>query len=269
MLAVLLGNKDVVLALTNLGANPKHRSYPYARTPLEEAIYKKNRGIIKILVLASTYIKQAYWTENKKSLIKSLAKMPDFSFEMNWECDSKIIPFVKKVAPSDTYKVYKRGSSIRIDLSLLGWSKLKSVRGNSSIIFNGLGGEEGKLLMVDHIKKTSVDILTEMNVLLLENKVDELLKHEQIKSEVRAENVVFKPVTTWKGDNAKAQVNGYDCTKCIAKGTFSLLFTRRNVLVEVEAKAFDSFEHYFEQVVHEPLWILEEKTGILHIVLSF
>ena len=261
MLAVLLGNKDAVLILTNHGAHPKHRSYPYARTPLEEAIHKKNRSMVKVLLLASIYAKQANWEDNKKPLIDFLVKVPDFSFEMSWECDSKIIPFVKKVAPSDTYKVYKRGSSIRIDLSLLGWSKLKSIRGNSSIIFNGSGLEEGRLMMIDHIKKASVDILGDMNSLELENKVDELIKHEQMNSEIKAENVVFKPATTWKGELVKTQVNGFDCVKCISKGTFSLLFTRRNILVDIEAKQFASFEQYFEHVVQEPLWILEDSEG--------
>lgn len=80
-----------------------------------------------------------------------MRKIPDFTFEMNWECDSKIIPFVKKFAPSDTYTIYKYGDSLRIDLSLLGWKKMKSIRGESSILFNGKGtNEEGRLLLIDH-----------------------------------------------------------------------------------------------------------------------
>jgi len=263
MLSVLLGNKDAALILTNHGANPKHRSYLYSRTPLEEAIFRKNRAMIKILLSASIYRKQEQWEENKLHLIEFLRKVPDFSFEMSWECDSKIIPFVKKVAPSDTYKVYKSGSSIRIDLSLLGWSKLKSVRGNSSIIFNGLGSGEGKLLMVDHIKKIAVDVLGDMSSLALENKVDELIKHEKMNSEVRAENVVFKPATNWKGDIAKSNINGYECTKSIAKGTFSVLFTKRNIQVEVDTSHFKTFDEYFEHIILQPLWILEDGSGIL------
>mmetsp|Transcript_27015 Transcript_27015/g.23913 ORF Transcript_27015/g.23913 Transcript_27015/m.23913 type:complete len:197 (-) Transcript_27015:1027-1617(-) len=38
MLATRLGNKDAVLILSNHGTDPKHRCYPYARTPLEDAI---------------------------------------------------------------------------------------------------------------------------------------------------------------------------------------------------------------------------------------
>ncbi len=213
--------------------------------------------------MASISVKQTHWEDNKEYLIDFLKTVPDFSFEMSWECDSKIIPFVKKVTPSDTYKVYKRGNSIRIDLSLLGWSKLKSIRGNSSIIFNG-NGAEGKLLMIDHIKKNSVDILADVNSLALENKVDELIKHEQMNSEVKAENVVFKPATNWRGENIKSNVNGYECDKCIAKGTFSLLFTKRNVLNEINPKDFEKFEHYMDCTLQQPLWILEDHTGTIY-----
>ena len=93
MLAVLLGNKDAVLILTNHGADPKHRSYPYARTPFEEAVQSKNRAIIKTLLLANNHIKQTFNGRIiRQALMDLLAKLPDFSFEMSWECDSKDYP---------------------------------------------------------------------------------------------------------------------------------------------------------------------------------
>ena len=181
MLAVLLGNKDAALILTNHGADPKHRAYPYARTPLEEAIESKKRGVVKVLLRANNIIKQSQWEENKYALMELLKKLPDFSFEMGWECDSKIIPFVKKVAPSDTYKIHKLGSMLRIDLSLLGWSKLQSIRGNSSIIFNGFGNEEGgRLMMINHDKGLSADLFEDACGLNLESKTEDLIKIYEI-----------------------------------------------------------------------------------------
>lgn len=53
MLATRIGNKDAVLILSNLGTDPKHRCYPYARTPLEDAVESKNRGLVKSLLIAS------------------------------------------------------------------------------------------------------------------------------------------------------------------------------------------------------------------------
>ena len=262
MLAVLLGNKDAALILTNHGADPKHRSYPFARTPLEESVKRKKRGIIKTLLRANMMIKQTHWENNKSALMDLLQNLPDFSFEMNWECDSKIIPFVKKVTPSDTYKIYKLGSSLRIDLSLLGWSKLQSIRGNSSIIFNGIGEEKGRLLLIDHEKGLSVDLFDDVCGLVLENKIDDLIKHEQMQSEIKTENLVFKPALNWRGDIVTHNIEGYPTTKYNAKGTFSVLLTKRNILVDFEFKTFPSFSEYFNSVTQEPLWIFQENKGI-------
>ena len=46
---------------------------------------------------------------------------------------------MKNVAPNDTFKIYKEGSKIRLDMTLLGFKKLKCVRGNMSVLFKGRG----------------------------------------------------------------------------------------------------------------------------------
>lgn len=70
---------------------------------------------------------------------------------MHFNCKSSFIPFVKNLAPSDTYKIYKQGSKIRLDMTLVGFKKLKSIRGNLSVIFKGRGQDnEGELFVIDH-----------------------------------------------------------------------------------------------------------------------
>ena len=49
------------------------------------------------------------------------------------------VPLVSKICPSDTYKVYKRGSFVRIDTTLLGFDQAECQRGNRSYVFKGEG----------------------------------------------------------------------------------------------------------------------------------
>lgn len=47
------------------------------------------------------------------------------------------VPLVSRMSPSDTYKVYKKGPSVRIDTTLLGFDHTRWQRGNRSYIFQG------------------------------------------------------------------------------------------------------------------------------------
>lgn len=67
---------------------------------------------------------------------------------MKWEFTSWV-PLLSRMCPSDTYKVYKSGSNVRIDTTLLGFDQSNWQRGRRSYIFKGQ--EELAVMMeVDH-----------------------------------------------------------------------------------------------------------------------
>jgi hypothetical protein len=71
---------------------------------------------------------------NKRKVLDRLKKIPDFYTEIHWECQSSWIPFLSKIAPSDTFQIWKIGSYIRLDFSLVGFSRLQNKRRRMSIL---------------------------------------------------------------------------------------------------------------------------------------
>lgn len=59
-------------------------------------------------------------------------------------CALLLVPLVSRMCPSDTYKVYKQGSNVRIDTTLLGFEQSSWQRGNKSYIFKA----ESKFLIL-------------------------------------------------------------------------------------------------------------------------
>ena len=75
------------------------------------------------------------WKKNRETIINQLFEIPDFYMELKWEFNSSLIPFLSKFTPKDTYKIWKYGSSLRLDFSLVGIEKLRGKRRNMSILF--------------------------------------------------------------------------------------------------------------------------------------
>ena len=67
--------------------------------------------------------------------------MRDFYMEISFHFESSFIPFVGKIAPSDTYKIWKRDGNLRADTSLAGFDGLKIQRADQSFLFLGDGDQ--------------------------------------------------------------------------------------------------------------------------------
>lgn len=138
-----------------------------------------------------------------------------------------IVPFISRFCPHDTYKIYKSGSKVRVDTTLIGADGMANwQRGNISFIFTG--SENGAVFMeVDHEAKT---IRRRTMKLITQNEIGEFL--EPTDNEVG--NRLTKPIRTTFVDTEKISferaksgiygfrsdrvenVNGYECKVYVA-----------------------------------------------------
>jgi hypothetical protein len=65
-----------------------------------------------------------------------LSKMPNFSIEMQYSIDSKYIPLVGKLAPSDRFFVVKYGHQVKWTNTFAGYEGFSILRRNIHTIYN-------------------------------------------------------------------------------------------------------------------------------------
>ncbi|XVE87772.1 hypothetical protein DITRI_Ditri19aG0014700 [Diplodiscus trichospermus] len=130
--------------------------------PLQEALCSQSSDIA--LVLLKLHHRSAWckWRRRLPRVIAVLRRMRDFYMEISFHFESSVIPFVGKIAPSDTYKIWKRDGSLRADTSLAGFDGLKMQRADQSFLFLGDGDHLhnipcGSLLVLNHDERKILD----------------------------------------------------------------------------------------------------------------
>ncbi|XP_025410106.1 ankyrin repeat domain-containing protein 13D isoform X1 [Sipha flava] len=135
MLAITLDDIQSTLLLITKGANVNVKN-DEGWTAMQEAIATGNPEMVQIVMEHRDYQRHSDRATCVSKLLKLLEESPDFYVEMKWEFISWV-PLVSRMCPSDTYKIFKQGSKVRIDTTLLGFDQGNWERGNLSYIFLG------------------------------------------------------------------------------------------------------------------------------------
>jgi hypothetical protein len=213
-------NDDYLKAVNFLflhGANGKLRDRT-GWSLLDEAISNQNTRLLAIVFDNLNLKKKAKWIHTKNQIIKKLKSVPDFNCELHWECESNWIRFLGKIAPNDTYHIWKIGSFLKLDFSLVGFSKLKSKRRRMSIIFRDSSEavdrfKESDMLLINHDKGTVVNPLEDMDLDEKLTVLTDIINSDAIQSELNITEQEWKECKGFFGGVATENINGYDCKK--------------------------------------------------------
>ncbi|XP_073985483.1 ankyrin repeat domain-containing protein 13D isoform X2 [Rhodnius prolixus] len=164
MLAVTLGHLEASKLLMEFGANVNTENKD-GWTVVQEAVATGDPDLVQTVLEWRDYQRYSSRVGGVPELLQKLKEAPDFYVEMKWEFTSWV-PLVSRMCPSDTYKVYKQGSKVRIDTTLLGFEHNKWHRGNTSFIFQGQD-DEATIMEVDH--ETQQVFIEQMRVLSAAN----------------------------------------------------------------------------------------------------
>uniref|UniRef100_A0A8C5H5N1 Ankyrin repeat domain-containing protein n=1 Tax=Gouania willdenowi TaxID=441366 RepID=A0A8C5H5N1_GOUWI len=149
-LSVSLGHLESTRVLLRHSADPTHCN-AHGWTILQEAVSTGDPELVQLVLQYRDFKRATERLAGIPELLSKLRQAQDFYVEMKWEFTSWV-PLVSKVCPSDVYRVWKSGSCLRVDTTLLGFEHMTWLKGRRSYIFKG--GDDGAVVMeVDHDKQ--------------------------------------------------------------------------------------------------------------------
>lgn len=106
---------------------------------LQEAVCTREETIAMIIARHYQPLAWAKWCRRLPRIVASAARIRDFYMEITFHFESSVIPFIGRIAPSDTYRIWKRGSNLRADMTLAGFDGFRIQRSDQTFLFLGEG----------------------------------------------------------------------------------------------------------------------------------
>ncbi|XP_047354110.1 ankyrin repeat domain-containing protein 13D isoform X1 [Vespa velutina] len=265
MLAVTLGYTDCAVVLLHHEANVNTEN-TQGWSVVQEAVGTGNPELLQMVLARRDYQRYCNRVAGIPELLHKLKQAPDFYVEMKWEFTSWV-PLASRMCPSDTYKVYKQGSNVRIDTTLLGFDHTNWQRGNRSYVFKGqtatnaplvlrcdrsyvftmMGqqSDDGATMMeVDHeTRKVYVEhmkLISDDNIQLMEPSEEGILArltNPIVTTYIDTDKISFERnkagIWGWRSDKSEI-INGHECKVFSASNVELITKTRLEHLSEAD-----------------------------------
>ncbi|XP_061358709.1 uncharacterized protein LOC133302894 isoform X2 [Gastrolobium bilobum] len=202
---------------------------------LQEAICSREESIAKIIIKHYQPLAWAKWCRRLPRLVGTMRRMRDFYMEITFHFESSVIPFISRIAPSDTYKIWKRGANLRADMTLAGFDGFRIQRSDQSILFLGDGSEDGKvqpgsLCMISHKEKEVMNALDDAgfpaNDEEVQQEVAAMSKTNIFRPGIDVTQAVLLPQLTWRRQERTEMVGSWKAK----------VYDMHNVVVSIKSR---------------------------------
>ncbi|KAL6554612.1 hypothetical protein OROHE_007351 [Orobanche hederae] len=135
---------------------------------LQEAVCTREESIAMIIARHYQPLAWAKWCRRLPRIVASASRIRDFYMEITFHFESSVIPFIGRIAPSDTYRIWKRGSNLRADMTLAGFDGFRIQRSDQTFLFLGDGHSPnggnislppGSLIVLSHTEREIMNAL--------------------------------------------------------------------------------------------------------------
>ncbi|XP_043910396.1 ankyrin repeat domain-containing protein 13B isoform X2 [Protopterus annectens] len=241
-LATVLGHLECASVLLKYGADVGKENRN-GWTVLQEAVTTRDTELVRLMLRYRDYQRALKRLAGIPILLEKLSQAQDFYVEMKWEFTSWV-PLVSKICPSDTYRVWKSGQSLRVDTTLLGFEHMTWQRGNRSFIFRGQDNS-AVVMEVDHDRRMvyseSLSLATldrEMLLAAMQPSDEQLMTRlttPVVATQLDTKNISFERnksgILGWRSEKTE-MVNGYEAKVYCASNVELITRTRTEHLLD-------------------------------------
>lgn len=233
-LAVKLGDETAIEMLMNAGADWSLQN-EQGWNALQEAICNRQEVIARTIVRHYQPLAWAKWRRRLPRLVATMRRMRDFYMEITFHFESSVIPFISRIAPSDTYNIWKRGANLRADMTLAGFDGFRIQRSDQSILFLGDGSEDGRappgsLCIVSHKDKEIINALdgvgSEVTEAEVKHEVETMSKTNIFRPGINVTEAILLPQLTWRRQEKSEMVGSWKAK----------VYEMHNVVVSIKSR---------------------------------
>ncbi|EFO21513.1 hypothetical protein LOAG_06976 [Loa loa] len=241
-ISTMLGHREATTLLLAHNAPVKSKNKD-GWNSLMEAVSYGDRQIITAMLRKLKAQSRENMAARKPHLLKMLSEFGDFYLELRWDFQSWL-PLLTKMLPSDICKIYKSGTNLRLDTTLVDFTDRTWMRGDISFIFSSdPDRSKNQLLILDHEAKVFQRIRHEESEVALDEEIDVLMSSDIVSAQISTKPITFeRTISGWIFKHQKLeQVGDYNAVYYTMEGMSLITRKRREHLTAEDIKKNKAF----------------------------